>query len=129
MILLDDVTRMFGEVRALDGFDLEVDRGEVFGLLSHNGAGKTTTLRLIAGLIAATRGSVRVDGLDPHLEGQIVRSHLGVLPANAAVDDQLTGRDNLRLRTGVTTPIVAAHGVRYGRLRPSRERSSSVSSG
>lgn len=96
MILLDDVTRTFGEVRALDGLDLAVRRGEVLGLLGHNGAGKTTTVRLIAGLITPTDGRVSVDGLDPHLDGEVVRRRLGVLPSQAAVDDRLTGRDNLR---------------------------------
>jgi ABC-2 type transport system ATP-binding protein len=96
VIVLDDVTRTFGEVRALDGLSLAVRRGEVFGLLGHNGAGKTTTVRLIAGLLAASAGRVRVDGRDPHADGEAVRRHLGVLPANAAVDDRLTGRDNLR---------------------------------
>jgi ABC-2 type transport system ATP-binding protein len=113
MILLDDVTRTFDDVRALDGLSLAVRRGEVLGLLGHNGAGKTTTVRLIAGLLAPTTGRVRVDGLDPHLEGEVVRRRLGVLPANAAVDDRLSGRDNLRFaadlfdlpRSGLDTRI------------------------
>lgn len=96
MIVLDNVTRTFGEVRALDGLSLAVRRGEVFGLLGHNGAGKTTTVRLVAGLLAASAGRVRVDGRDPREDGAVVRRHLGVLPANAAVDDRLTARDNLR---------------------------------
>jgi ABC-2 type transport system ATP-binding protein len=96
VIVLDEVTRSFGAVRALDGLSLAVRRGEVFGLLGHNGAGKTTTVRLVAGLLAPSAGRVRVDGRDPHAEGAEVRRRLGVLPANAAVDDRLTGRDNLR---------------------------------
>jgi ABC-type multidrug transport system ATPase subunit len=96
VILLDDVTRTFGEVRALDGLSIAVRRGEVLGLLGHNGAGKTTAIRLVAGLLAPTAGRVRVDGLDPQADGQTVRRRLGVLPANAAVDDRLTARENLR---------------------------------
>jgi ABC-2 type transport system ATP-binding protein len=96
MIVLDDVTRTFGVVRALDGLSVAVRRGEVFGLLGHNGAGKTTTVRLVAGLLAPTAGCVRVDGLDPDTDGAAVRRRLGVLPAMAAVDDRLTARDNLR---------------------------------
>lgn len=96
MILLDDVTRTFGGVHALDGMSLAVRRGEVLGLLGHNGAGKTTTIRLVAGLLAPTAGRVRVDGLDPRAEGTVVRRRLGVLPADAAVDNRLTARDNLR---------------------------------
>ena len=96
MIVLDAVTRVFGPVRAVDDLSLQVAPGEVLGLLGHNGAGKTTAVRLIAGLLAPTSGRVRVDGLDPDLDGAAVRRRLGVLPANAAVDDRLTGRQNLR---------------------------------
>lgn len=96
MIALDSVTRVFGTVRAVDELSLEVEPGEVLGLLGHNGAGKTTTVRLIAGLLAPTSGEVRVNALDPTTEGATVRRRLGVLPANAAVDDRLTGRQNLK---------------------------------
>lgn len=95
MIVLDSVTRLFGSVRAVDDLSLEVTRGEVFGLLGHNGAGKTTAVRLIAGLLAPTSGRVRVNKLDPDADGPTVRRQLGVLPARAAVDDRLTGRQNL----------------------------------
>jgi ABC-type multidrug transport system ATPase subunit len=83
-------------VRAVDNLSLEVDPGEVLGLLGHNGAGKTTAVRLIAGLLAPTSGRVRVNDLDPDADGATVRRQLGVLPANAAVDDRLTGWQNLR---------------------------------
>jgi len=96
VILLEGVTRDFGPVRALTGLDLAVRRGEILGLLGHNGAGKTTTIRLIAGLLQPNHGRVRVDGLDPVADGPLVRRRLGVLPANAAVDDRLTARANLR---------------------------------
>ena len=95
VIVLDSVTRVFGSLRAVDDLSLEVNRGEVFGLLGHNGAGKTTAVRLIAGLLAPTSGRVRVHDLDPDAEGASVRRQLGVLPARAAVDDRLTGRQNL----------------------------------
>jgi ABC-2 type transport system ATP-binding protein len=96
VILLDGVTRTFDEVTALDELQLAVRRGEVLGLLGHNGAGKTTTVRLVAGLLTPTAGRVSVDGLDPCADGATVRRRLGVLPADAAVDDRLTARDNLR---------------------------------
>lgn len=96
MIELQSVTRTFGAVRAIDDLSLEVGRGEIVGFLGHNGAGKTTAVRLIAGLLTADSGRLRVNGLDPATEGADVRRRLGVLPSNAAVDDRLTGRDNLR---------------------------------
>ena len=115
MILLDGVTRTFGDVTALDEVSLAVRRGEVLGLLGHNGAGKTTMVRLVAGLLAPTSGRVRVDGVDPTADGAAVRRRLGVLPAAAAVDDRLTARDNLRFaaelyglpRTGLAARIDA----------------------
>lgn len=94
-LTLDGVTRRFGEVVALDRFDLEVARGEVVALLGHNGAGKTTTVRLLAGLLSADSGAVRVQGRDPVVEGGQVRQNLVVLPARPVVDDRLTGRQNL----------------------------------
>jgi ABC-2 type transport system ATP-binding protein len=93
---LRNVTRRFGEVTAVDALDLEVQRGEVVGLLGHNGAGKTTTVRLLAGLLAADAGQVRVAGLDPTVEGAEVRQRLGVLPSQPVVDTRLTARQNLR---------------------------------
>lgn len=96
MIVLESVTRSFGEVRAIDNLSLEVESGEVLGLLGHNGAGKTTAVRLIAGLLAPSSGRVRVNDLDPSTQGAMVRRRLGVLPANAAVDDRLNAWQNLR---------------------------------
>lgn len=99
---LADVTRRFGEVTAVDGFSLQVAPGEVVGLLGHNGAGKTTTVRLLAGLLAADAGRVRVAGLDPIDDGVAVRRHLGVLPSRPVVDDRLTAAANLRFAAEVT---------------------------
>jgi ABC-2 type transport system ATP-binding protein len=93
---LRHVTRRFGDVTAVDALDLCVERGEVVGLLGHNGAGKTTTVRLLAGLLAADEGSVRVLGLDPVTDGAVVRQRLGILPSQPVVDGRLTARQNLR---------------------------------
>jgi ABC-type multidrug transport system ATPase subunit len=93
---LHRVTRRFGAVTAVDALDLEVQRGEVVGLLGHNGAGKTTTVRLLAGLLVADAGTVRVAGRDPVTEGSVVRQGLGVLPSQPVVDSRLTARQNLR---------------------------------
>jgi ABC-2 type transport system ATP-binding protein len=98
---LHRVTRRFGDVTAVDAFDLTVERGEVVGLLGHNGAGKTTTVRLLAGLLEADEGTVRVAGHDPIVAGSEVRQRLGVLPSQPIVDARLTARQNLRFAAGL----------------------------
>ena len=83
------------EVRALDGVDLEVQEGTVLGLLGPNGAGKTTTVRILATLLQADDGRARVGGLDVTREAQAVRKLIGLSGQYAAVDENLTGRENL----------------------------------
>ncbi|GGI09185.1 ABC transporter ATP-binding protein [Egicoccus halophilus] len=100
-LVLVGVTRRFGEVVALDRLDLTIARGEVVGLLGHNGAGKTTTVRLLAGLLAADGGTVRVGGLDPTVDGATVRRRLGVLPADPVVDRRMTAAQNLAFAADV----------------------------
>ena len=82
-------------VRALDGVDLEVPEGTVLGLLGPNGAGKTTTVRVLTTLLTPDSGSVRVLGLDVLREPQRVRERIGLSGQYAAVDENLTGRENL----------------------------------
>jgi ABC-2 type transport system ATP-binding protein len=83
------------EVRALDGVDLEVHEGTVLGLLGPNGAGKTTTVRILATLLRPDAGSARVSGHDVVREPQAVRRTIGLSGQYAAVDENLTGRENL----------------------------------
>jgi ABC-2 type transport system ATP-binding protein len=83
------------EVRALDGVDLEVQEGTVLGLLGPNGAGKTTTVRILATLLRADAGRATVAGLDVVREAQAVRKVIGLSGQYAAVDENLTGRENL----------------------------------
>jgi ABC-2 type transport system ATP-binding protein len=91
------LTRAFGPRRALDGLDLEVEEGAVFGFLGPNGAGKTTTVRLLLGLLAPSAGSVRVFGLDPVAQGERVRAATGVLLDQVGLYDRLTAWQNLAL--------------------------------
>ncbi len=86
-----------GDVRALDGVDLEVPEGTVLGLLGPNGAGKTTTVRVVTTLLRPDAGRVRVAGLDVLSQAQQVRRVIGLSGQNAAVDENLTGRENLRM--------------------------------
>jgi len=83
------------EVRALDGVDLEVQEGTVLGLLGPNGAGKTTTVRILTTLLRPDSGSARVGGLDVVREAQGVRRAIGLSGQYAAIDENLTGRENL----------------------------------
>lgn len=88
--------RCFGDVVALDGLELDVRRGEVFGLLGHNGAGKTTTVRLLNGLLNPDDGMAAVLGMDPWRQGAELRSRTGVLTEVAAHDKRLDARETLR---------------------------------
>jgi ABC-2 type transport system ATP-binding protein len=83
------------EVRALDGVDLAVQEGTVLGLLGPNGAGKTTTVRILATLLRPDEGRATVGGLDVVRDAQAVRKLIGLSGQYAAVDENLTGRENL----------------------------------
>ncbi|WP_407671100.1 ABC transporter ATP-binding protein [Nocardia stercoris] len=91
------LTKSFAGTTVLDGIDLEVPAGTVFGLLGPNGAGKTTTVRILATLAHAEAGTVRVCGHDPATAPAAVRQCIGVTGQFAAVDEMLTGAENLRL--------------------------------
>ncbi len=85
----------FGAHVAVDGLDLLVARGEIFGLLGPNGAGKTTTIRVINTLLPAREGTVRVLGYDVRREAMAVRRRLGYVPQQLSVEAALTGRENV----------------------------------
>jgi ABC-2 type transport system ATP-binding protein len=86
------LTKRFGDSVALDGLDLEVRAGEVFGFLGPNGAGKTTTIRLLLDLARPTSGSATVLGLDPRRDGPVLRRRIGYLPGDVNLPARLTGR-------------------------------------
>ena len=96
-IELAGVTKAFGEVQALAGVDLRVEPGTVYGLLGPNGAGKTTAVRVLTTIIRPDAGTARVLGLDVTTHAERVRASIGLAGQYAAVDEQLTGRENLRL--------------------------------
>ena len=96
-IQAEGVKHAFGEVVALDGLDLEVEAGTVFGLLGPNGAGKTTLVRVLATLLRPTRGRASVLGYDVVAEPLAVRRRIGLAGQFAAVDEELTGRENLEM--------------------------------
>jgi ABC-2 type transport system ATP-binding protein len=93
----EGLTKAYGAVQALDGLDLEVAPGTVTGLLGPNGSGKTTTVRVLATLLTPDAGSARVAGHDVLRDPDAVRRTIGLAGQYAAVDELLTGQENLRL--------------------------------
>ena len=91
------LVKVFGSVRAVDGVDLAVRRGSVYGVLGPNGAGKTTTIRMLATLLRPDGGEARVLGHDITTEADEVRSAVSLTGQMASVDEDLTGRENLIL--------------------------------
>jgi ABC-2 type transport system ATP-binding protein len=98
------LVRDFKEVRAVDGIDLVVAEGEIYGFLGPNGAGKSTTVHMLTTLLPPTDGRARVAGFDIVKEGPKVRRAIGAALQEAALDPLLTGREHLRLQT-------ALHGI------------------
>jgi oleandomycin transport system ATP-binding protein len=97
VIQVEGLGKNFGATRALDGVDLAVRRGTVLGLLGPNGSGKTTTVRVLATLLRSDSGRARVLGHDVVAEPEAVRSRIGLTGQYAAVDEALSGTDNLVL--------------------------------
>jgi ABC-2 type transport system ATP-binding protein len=96
-IELAALAKSFGETRAVNGIDLQIARGSVFGLLGPNGAGKTTTIRMLATLLRPTAGSARVLGHDVVREAAAVRAKVSLTGQFASIDEDLTGQENLVL--------------------------------
>src|SRR5690606_38621174 len=91
------LVKVFGTTRAVDGVDLEVPTGTVYGVLGPNGAGKTTTISILATLLRPDAGTARVMGHDVVAEADAVRANVSLTGQFASVDDELTGRENLVL--------------------------------
>jgi ABC-2 type transport system ATP-binding protein len=96
MIRLTDLTKRYGKFTAVDGINLEIPQGELFGFLGPNGAGKTTTMRMIAGILQPTSGRIEIAGDDIALDPIRAKSRLGFIPDRPFVYDKLTGAEFLR---------------------------------
>ena len=116
----DQLQRHFGSgddvVKAVDGVDLRIEPGEVFGFLGPNGAGKSTTVRMLTTLLTPTGGSARVAGHDVVTDADDVRRSIGVALQDAAIDPLMTGRELLRLQAVLYGLPKKIHASRSGEL-------------
>jgi ABC-2 type transport system ATP-binding protein len=97
-IIAENLSRHFGELKAVDGINLSVNEGEIFGFLGPNGAGKSTVVRMLTTLLRPTSGFARVAGFDVVKEADRVRHNIGVALQDAAIDPLMTGTELLQLQ-------------------------------
>lgn len=101
MIKLTNLTKRYGGFTAVDSINLEVPKGELFGFLGPNGAGKTTTLRIIAGILQPTSGTVHIGGVDIVADPIAAKAKLGFIPDRPFIYEKLTGAEFLRFVAGL----------------------------
>ena len=113
---LDDVTRRFGAVNAVDGVSAVIPRGQVTGLVGPDGAGKSTLMRLMAGLLLPDRGKITVDGFDPGTEAASVHERIGYMPQKFGLYEDLTVAENLALYADLHGVEAGAREDKFARL-------------
>lgn len=97
LIKATKLTKVFGDLTAVDGIDFDVAEGESFGFLGPNGAGKTSTMKMIGATSPISGGELSVLGLDPATDGPTLRSRLGIVPQENNLDEELSVQDNLMM--------------------------------
>ncbi|MFA6918489.1 MAG: ATP-binding cassette domain-containing protein, partial [Patescibacteria group bacterium] len=103
MIKVVNLTKTFGEFKAVDDVSFEVNKGEVFAFLGPNGAGKTTTIKMLTTLLKPTSGAILINGIDPLTDQDKARKSFGITFQDQSLDDELTAWENMEF-----------HGVLYG---------------
>ncbi|MGB3728972.1 MAG: ABC transporter ATP-binding protein, partial [Thermodesulfobacteriota bacterium] len=95
MIQVQNVSKNYGELVAVDNISFQLEKGDVLGFLGPNGAGKTTTMRIITGYMPPTKGSVYISDIDVFEDPQAAKSHIGYLPENPPLYEDMVVRDYL----------------------------------
>ncbi|HEU13013.1 MAG: ATP-binding cassette domain-containing protein [Thermoplasmata archaeon] len=99
MVEAENLVKIYkGNIKAVDGIDLKIGKGEIYGFLGPNGAGKTTTVKILTTLLKPTSGTARINGMDVVKEQERVRRIIGLVPQDLSVDDDLKGIENLELQ-------------------------------
>ena len=96
MISIQNVSKWFGKFKAVDNINIEVEKGEIFGLLGLNGASKTTTQRMVSTVFQPSEGDITVNGFDSKINSSEVRKNIGFLPTEVGLYDRLTSREVIR---------------------------------
>jgi ABC-2 type transport system ATP-binding protein len=115
-VVTTHLRKMFGSLVAVESLDLEIKRGEVFGLLGPNGSGKTTTIRMLTGLMQPTSGDATVVGFDVRRESEAIRRNIGYMSQKFGLYDDLTILENIRFYAGVYGLIGAEREARMAEL-------------
>jgi ABC-2 type transport system ATP-binding protein len=97
MIRVENLSKTFGEFKAVDNISFEVGKGEIFAFLGPNGAGKTTTIKMLTTLLHPTSGKIFLDGLDPSVDKLRARKSFGIVFQDPSLDGDMTGLENLEL--------------------------------
>ena len=113
-VVMESLTKRFGDFVAVDNVNCAVSRGEIFGFLGPNGAGKSTTIRILCGLLTPTSGRAIVGGLDVSTEAEKIRQNIGYMSQRFSLYDDLTVEENIKFFSGV-------YGVPDGRRRARKE--------
>jgi len=95
MIQLENIFKRYNDTTVVDNLNLQIETGEIVGIIGHNGAGKSTTMKMIAGLLEPTSGSIHVMGRDIHKEGVKIKQHIGYLPEESPLYEAMTAQQYL----------------------------------